>query len=111
MGFFAKGLKKEFETAVVNEPSVFEPLKFYCIQNLFISTAAGVNSTVAAVFLLLLCRMAAVKLFPVHRHTADYIFWFFRFFWSIQSHFENRILLKPVHRSMAGVAHFITGHE
>ena len=21
----------EFETAVVNEPSVFEPLKFYCI--------------------------------------------------------------------------------
>ena len=24
------GLKNEFETAVVNEPSVFEPLKFYC---------------------------------------------------------------------------------
>ena len=30
MGFCSKGLKKEFETAVVNEPSVFEPLKFYC---------------------------------------------------------------------------------
>ena len=30
-GNFSKGLKKEFETAVVNEPSVFEPLKFYCI--------------------------------------------------------------------------------
>ena len=29
-----KGLKKEFETAVVNEPSVFEPLKFYCISQL-----------------------------------------------------------------------------
>ena len=28
----SKGLKKEFETAVVNEPSVFEPLKFYCIN-------------------------------------------------------------------------------
>ena len=28
--FVSKGLKKEFETAVVNEPSVFEPLKFYC---------------------------------------------------------------------------------
>ena len=28
---FFKGLKKEFETAVVNEPSVFKPLKFYCI--------------------------------------------------------------------------------
>ena len=28
---FPKGLKNEFETAVVNEPSVFEPLKLYCI--------------------------------------------------------------------------------
>ena len=27
-GFFSKGLKNEFEIAVVNEPSVFEPLKF-----------------------------------------------------------------------------------
>ena len=31
MGFFSKGLKNEFERAVVNEPSVFEPLKFFCI--------------------------------------------------------------------------------
>ena len=30
-GLFSKGLKNEFETAVVNEPSVFEPLKFCCI--------------------------------------------------------------------------------
>ena len=30
-GIFSKGHKNEFETAVVNEPSVFEPLKFYCI--------------------------------------------------------------------------------
>ena len=30
-GICSKGLKNEFETAVVNEPSVFEPLKFYCI--------------------------------------------------------------------------------
>ena len=30
MGFFSKGLKSEFETAVVNEASVLEPLKFYC---------------------------------------------------------------------------------
>ena len=30
-GIFSKGLKNEFETAVVNESSVFEPLKFYCI--------------------------------------------------------------------------------
>ena len=27
---FSKGFKNEFETAIVNEPSVFEPLKFYC---------------------------------------------------------------------------------
>ena len=31
-GIFSKGLKNEIETAVVNEPSVFEPLKFYCIM-------------------------------------------------------------------------------
>ena len=30
-GICSKGLKNEFETVVVNEPSVFEPLKFYCI--------------------------------------------------------------------------------
>ena len=30
-GIFSKGLKNEFETSVVNEPSVFEPLKFNCI--------------------------------------------------------------------------------
>ena len=30
-GVCSKGPKNEFETAVVNEPSVFEPLKFYCI--------------------------------------------------------------------------------
>ena len=27
---FSKQFKKEFEIAVVNKPSVFEPLKFYC---------------------------------------------------------------------------------
>ena len=34
IGFFSKGLKNEFETAVVNEPSVFGPLKSYCIWEL-----------------------------------------------------------------------------
>ena len=28
-GIFHQGLKNEFETAVVNEPSAFEPLKVY----------------------------------------------------------------------------------
>ena len=27
----SKGLENEFETAVVNKPSVFEPLNVYCI--------------------------------------------------------------------------------
>ena len=31
VGFFSKGLKHEFETAVVNEPSVLESLKVSCI--------------------------------------------------------------------------------
>ena len=30
-GNFPSGRKNEFKTAVVNEPSVFKPLKFYCI--------------------------------------------------------------------------------
>ena len=29
---FSEGLKNEFETAMVNEPSMFEPLKVYCIS-------------------------------------------------------------------------------
>ena len=29
-GSFSAGLMNEFETTVVNGPSVFEPLKFYC---------------------------------------------------------------------------------
>ena len=29
-GICSKGFKNEFETAVVNEPSVFEPLTFHC---------------------------------------------------------------------------------
>ena len=32
MGFFPKGLKYEFERAMVNKPSVLGPLKFYCIS-------------------------------------------------------------------------------
>ena len=34
-GICSKGPKNEFESAVVNEPSVFEPLKFYCMSFLF----------------------------------------------------------------------------
>ena len=38
MGFFLQGLKKEFETAMVNESSVFEPLKFYCNYSVVVYT-------------------------------------------------------------------------
>ena len=38
MGCFSKGLKNEFETSVVNEPSMVEPLKFFGI---FIMKIAG----------------------------------------------------------------------
>ena len=31
-GIYSRGLKNKFETAVVNEPLVFEPLTFYCIK-------------------------------------------------------------------------------
>ena len=32
MGFLSKGLKNEYERVVVNEPSVFELLKVYCVS-------------------------------------------------------------------------------
>ena len=35
MGFGSKGLKKEFETAVVKDPSAFESLKFYWVHCVF----------------------------------------------------------------------------
>ena len=38
----SKGLKNEFEIAMANEPSVFEPLKFYCIY-LFEATVTMVQ--------------------------------------------------------------------
>ena len=41
-GIFSWGLKNEFETAVVNEPSMFEQLRFYCI--LRISTVTKMTS-------------------------------------------------------------------
>ena len=35
-GIISMGLKNEFETAMVNEPSVFEPLKVYCNGTLYV---------------------------------------------------------------------------
>ena len=44
MGFFSKELKNEFKTAVVNETSVFEPLKVYCIKQFKDLIANSVDS-------------------------------------------------------------------
>ena len=46
MGFF-QGLKNKFETAVVNEPSVFESLKVYCIRvHVYADTSSIVKACV-----------------------------------------------------------------
>ena len=42
-GIFSKGLKNEFETAMVNEPSVFEPLKFYCSSGGYLPEGPSIN--------------------------------------------------------------------
>ena len=41
-GIFSKGLKNEFERAMVNEPSVFEPLTFYCISRVLIRVSVSI---------------------------------------------------------------------
>ena len=42
-GMFYKGLKNEFEKALVNEPPVFEPLKFYCTSLLSVPLYVSFN--------------------------------------------------------------------
>ena len=45
-GIFSKGLKNRIETALVNMPTVFEPLKDYCIiftQGMFSPLSPGPN--------------------------------------------------------------------
>ena len=46
-GICSKGLKNEFETAVVNEPSVFEPLKFYYIYKSYCERCSLIVSLMA----------------------------------------------------------------
>ena len=49
MGFLSKGFKNEFETPVVNEPSVFEPLKVYCSRLSSAESVHGKNKICIAV--------------------------------------------------------------
>ena len=67
---FSKGLKDEFEAAVVNEPSVFEPLKVYCIIVQIMKLSAH-----SAAFLVSCSRGLHYSLVSVtthlHMHTLD----------------------------------------
>ena len=44
-GICSKELKNEFETAVVDEPSVFQPLKFYCIPEMHLCFHINIKCT------------------------------------------------------------------
>ena len=52
-GIFSKGLKNEFEIAVVNESSVFKPLKFYCTCNTRTYTTFAINTNICTKYFLL----------------------------------------------------------
>ena len=55
-GIFAWGLKNGFETAVVNEPSVFEPLKFYCNMHIYYSKSTRGGRVVRRCWVNFQCR-------------------------------------------------------
>ena len=44
------------------------------------------------------------KMFPVHHHSADYMFWSLGIIGLVLSQFENRVPLKPVLGGMGSVA-------
>ena len=54
MRFFSKRLKNEFEIAVVYEPSVFKPLKVYCVYDFKV---AAIFDQYDCVSVNLLCRL------------------------------------------------------
>ena len=56
---------------------------------------------------LVLCRVAAVKSFPVHHHSAGYIL----FLLGSLSYFENRIPLKPALGSVCSLANYSDAYE
>ena len=73
LGFFSKGLKNEFETAVVNEPSVFEPLTVHCSLVVRMSRRLCVELIVQAVLgLSFLPLFSSLKTLP---RTKSYFMW------------------------------------
>ena len=55
----------------------------------------------------MLCRVAAVKILPVHHHSADYTVWSFGITGFILSYLENIILLKPTLGGVVSVGHLL----
>ena len=56
--FFPRDSRTEFETAVVNEPPVFEPLKFYYILNFITKKTNYASVPIELAFLRYQCIMA-----------------------------------------------------
>ena len=79
-GICSKRPKNEFETAVVNEPSVFEPLKFYCmsfslfsrlnwrhfLENNFVVIILHVNDSTSKVNVLPKCTIYSASALETH---------------------------------------------
>ena len=61
---FSEGLKNEFETAMVNEPSVLEPLEFYCYLkmhfHIILFAAAQVVLAIYSIFVIQTPSMFAI---------------------------------------------------
>ena len=72
---FSKGLKNKFETAMVNEPLAFEPLKFYCINTVQIVCIGTDRSqqTVQTKIRLLLKKQSdqGLRCLPFYQHLLD----------------------------------------
>ena len=88
-GIFSNGLKNEFETAVVNEPSVFEPLKFYCIKKAYKITFRQLIPTTKVCMLILYIHVKGTyegdrkihsRLLKLSPKLLSYVFHFFFFF-------------------------------
>ena len=66
-GICSKGPKNEFEQAVVNEPSVFEPLKFYCIWSEMCSLTTPYQGINAYIINSLITKPVVPKSAPIKR--------------------------------------------
>ena len=60
-GIFSQGLENEFEAAMVNEPSLFESLKFYCILDRAVKLKIK-SLSVLSVFSISICKYMTSRL-------------------------------------------------